>query len=808
MVKVVSNRTIVKRIELGRKFRATAQATSLGQLSDVTIDSAVSNNHVLYYNGFTWQTQLINNYFDSDLTVLQNNIDSVNDALITERASADSNFTDFQSQIDSNAARVNSVTADLDSFETLTTSNLDSANTKLESLRSDVDSADDSANTKLESVRSSLQNNIDSNYTSVLSNTASIDSVNSALIAERAATDSALDSANTKLEELRSDVDSADDSANTKLESLRTTTNLAIDSVNNSLITERASTDSNFLVTQANIDSVNSALITERSSTDSALDSANTKLESVRTSLQVNIDSVNTAVQGNDSDIIALQANIDSVNSALIAEQGFTDSSLDSANTKLESVRTSLQANIDSVNVAVQNNDSDIVVLQTNIDSVNSALITERASTDSNFANLQSQITANDSDILDLQNADDSANTKLESLRSDVDSADDSANTKLEALRTSLQGNIDSNLILIQGNDSDILALQNYDSVLTSTVSGLQTQILNNDSDILALEIQQTIAIKDSNGSIIDSNLNTLLFTGSGVSLSESGGEVIATITGGGGSGDGTASTFTQESAPDSTLADSGDLWYNTSNGLLYVYYIDDSGDKNWVGIAAASAPETLVLQDSTGTISTAVTNIKLLGTGVSVSDSGGEPVVTITGGTGGGTGSPATIDSARYTFDSEYTPADVASGTADIDIVFPQGYDEIYIVGTFEPANGDTFIDAFMRESSSYVSTTGSYAHASTGVANSTTVTNTNNSRNLISLLPSNANVGNEITIEVFVRNYQDNTRRTAIEYTGSYFSGAGDFTSYRGAAHRLADTIQDGFRIRSFKGYPNAKF
>ena len=97
-----------------------------------------------------------------------------------------------------------------------------------------------------------------------------------------------------------------------------------------------------------------------------------------------------------------------------------------------------------------------------------------------------------------------------------------------------------------------------------------------------------------SAGTVISNNATTLNFIGAGNTFSVNGNTVDISIAGGGGGGGGGANVSISQNPPGSPS--SGDLWWDSDIGELYIYYAD--GDSNqWVETAGGS--ETVTISDA-----------------------------------------------------------------------------------------------------------------------------------------------------------------------------------------------------------------
>ena len=78
-------------------------------------------------------------------------------------------------------------------------------------------------------------------------------------------------------------------------------------------------------------------------------------------------------------------------------------------------------------------------------------------------------------------------------------------------------------------------------------------------------------------------------------------------LTAGGGSGGGGATIEVSPTPP--SPADQGDLWFNSDDGRLYVYYVQDNGQEQWVDAAPAQGFDGGVVNSSITTPERTITD-------------------------------------------------------------------------------------------------------------------------------------------------------------------------------------------------------
>ena len=190
---------------------------------------------------------------------------------------------------------------------------------------------------------------------------------------------------------------------------------------------------------------------------NSAILSEIARASGVEAGLQTSVDSLQTQVTGNDSDILALQNRADN---------------------DVGDLQSQLDAEIARASAAEVVNANAISAEQTRAEGIEAGL---RTDVDSN----QSQITANDSDILALQvlqaadHSDNQSQITAEVSRAQAAEAVNAAavvteKNRAEGIEAGLRTDVDSVQAQVTSNDSDILALQNLQS---SDVTDLQAQL-------------------------------------------------------------------------------------------------------------------------------------------------------------------------------------------------------------------------------------------------------------------------------------------------------------------------------------------
>jgi predicted nucleic acid-binding Zn-ribbon protein len=216
----------------------------------------------------------------------------------------------------------------------------------------------------------------------------------------------------------------------------------------------------------------------------------------VEAGLQTSVDSLQTQVTGNDSDILALQ-NL----------QG----------TDVADLQSQLDAEIVRASAAEVVNANAVVAETTRATGVEAGL---RTDVDSN----QSQITANDSDILALQvlqaadHSDNQAQITAEVNRATAAEGVNAAavvteKNRAEGIEAGLRTDVDSVQVQVTANDSDILALQNLQG---TDVADLQSQLDAEvvrataaegvlTTDLTTLETRVDFIVSNEDGAALDS---------------------------------------------------------------------------------------------------------------------------------------------------------------------------------------------------------------------------------------------------------------------------------------------------------------
>ena len=107
------------------------------------------------------------------------------------------------------------------------------------------------------------------------------------------------------------------------------------------------------------------------------------------------------------------------------------------------------------------------------------------------------------------------------------------------------------------------------------------------------------VGIADSTGTVIGYGLTMLNFIGAGNTFAVDGTSVDISIAGGGGGGGGSASIGIGTTVGDafSGIVTAGNLWYNTGEGRLFIYY-QDADSAQWVDAAPFNVGIITTLQD------------------------------------------------------------------------------------------------------------------------------------------------------------------------------------------------------------------